>query len=348
MHRWMALCAVLWGLAAASMAGVHSAWQLAVLRVVLGFAEGGLAPGIVLYLSQFATERERATTFALPMLAVPISIVVGGPISGWLMGLQLLPDWSGWRFMYVAEALPAILLGMFAWLYFPDRPDQARWLTDAERGYLSEHAANRPHNEVRNDWTVLRQPLVWMSCLLWFCLLSGAYGIMFWLPQMLKQLTGLPPLQVGIVNALPWFGLALGIYFNSAHSDRTGERFLHVALPALVAAVALVSAYAVGASYAGLALLFVAGTALGAAQGAFWSVPTSLLTSSTLAVAAVAINICGSAGGLVMPHLVGFVLQRSGSFAGPTLLVAGILLLAALLVTLIRLPYFATAARRAP
>jgi MFS family permease len=345
MHRWMAVCAVLWGLAALSMATVHSAWQLYVLRVVLGFAEGGLAPGIVLYLSQFATERERATTFALPMLAVPLSIVLGGPLSGWLMGMQLPAGWSGWRWMYAAEALPAIVLGIVAWLYFPDRPDQARWLTDDERRYLAANAANRPQARVRNDWTILRQPLVWMSSLLWFCLLSGAYGIMFWLPQMLKQLTGMQPLQVGLVNALPWVGLALGIYFNSAHSDRTGERFFHVAVPAVVAAAAILAAYWFGPGVTGVCMLFIAGLSLGAAQGAFWSVPTSLLTPSTLAVAAVAINICGSAGGLVMPHLVGYVLERSGSFAGPTLLVAGILLLAALLVALIRLPYFAAGAR---
>jgi ACS family tartrate transporter-like MFS transporter len=194
----------------------------------------------------------------------------------------------------------------------------------------------RVRRDTRNDWSVLRQPLVWMSALLWFCLLSGAYGIMFWLPQMLKQLVGLSPLQVGFVNALPWFGLALGIYFNSAHSDRSGERFLHVALPALVAALSIAAAYLIGSGAAGLAVLFLAGLGLGAAQGAFWSVPTTLLTPSTLAVAAAAINICGSAGGLVMPHLMGLALERTGSFAGPTLLVTGIILLAALLVLVIR------------
>ena len=187
-----------------------------------------------------------------------------------------------------------------------------------------------------NDWSVLRQPLVWMSALLWFCLLSGSYGIMFWLPQMLKQLAGLTPLQVGVVNALPFVGLAIGIYFNSAHSDRSGERFLHVAIPALVAGLAILGAYLLDAAVGRLLVLFVAGLALGAAQGAFWSVPTTLLTPATLAVAAVAINICGSAGGLVMPHLVGVALERTGSYAGPTGLVTGILVLATLLVMLIR------------
>ena len=165
---------------------------------------------------------------------------------------------------------------------------------------------------------------------------------------MLKQLAGLTPLQVGCVNALPWVGLALGIYFNSAHSDRSGERFLHVALPALVAGLAISAAYLIGPGAAGLAVLFLAGLALGAAQGSFWSVPTTLLTPATLAVAAVAINICGSAGGLVTPHLVGLALERTRSYAGPTMLVTGILLFAALLVMLIRARYLdvARAAQR--
>ncbi len=343
MRRWMAISAVSWGLCALAMAGLRTAPQFYLLRVLLGFAEGGLAPGIVLYLSQFATERERATTFALPMLAIPLSIVLGGPLSGWLMGMSLPGGLSGWRWMYIAEALPAILFGVAAWFYFPDRPADARWLSEAERQWLQANAAMRPHRETRNDWSVLRQPLVWMSALLWFCLLSGAYGIMFWLPQMLKQLAGLTPLQIGCVIALPWVGLALGIYFNSAHSDRSGERFLHVALPALVAGLAISAAYLIGPGAAGLAVLFLAGLALGAAQGSFWSVPTTLLTPTTLAVAAVAINICGSAGGLVTPHLVGLALERTGSYAGPTMLVTGILLFAALLVMLIRARYLAAA-----
>jgi len=336
MRRWIAVCALVWGLCALAMALLRTPGQFYLLRVLLGFAEGGLAPGIVIYLSQFATERERATTFALPMLAVPLSIVIGGPLSGWLMGMTLPGGLSGWRWMYVAEALPTLLFAAVAWSYFPDRVSDARWLSDAEQRWLQGRSALRGGERARNDWRVLRDPMVWLSALLWFCLLSGSYGIMFWLPQMLKRLTGLGPLAVGVVNTLPWIGLTIGIYFNSAHSDRSGERFWHVALPAALAAGAIAAAYLVGPGAVGLVALFLGGLALGAAQGAFWSVPTTLLTPATLAVAAVAINICGSAGGLVMPHLVGIALERTGSFGGPTALVCGILLIAAVLALLIR------------
>jgi len=340
MHRWISCCAVLWACCAAGIAFVHTPHQFYLLRVVLGFAEGGLAPGIVLYLSQFATERERATTFALPMLAIPLSIVIGSPLSGWLM-TAAPQGLAGWRWMLIAEALPAFALGIAAWFYFPDRADQVRWLSAEERQWLEGNAANRARPESRNDWRILRQPMVWSAALLWFCLLSGAYGIMFWLPQMIKQLSHLSPLQIGFINALPWLGAMIGTYFNSRHSDRTGERFFHISVPAVVAAAAIFSAWSLGAGAAGLIVLFIAGLGLGAAQGAFWALPTSALTPTTFAVAAVAINIAGSSGGLIIPHLVGYVRERSGSFAGPTILIACLLLLAAVLVTFIRRMFFA-------
>jgi MFS family permease len=339
MRRWLGGCALLWGGSAGAIAFIDSHMQFYVLRVLLGFAEGGIAPGIVLYLSQFATERERASTFAMPMLAVPLSIIVGGPVSGWLMGMDT-GSLSSWRWMILAEAVPTILLGFAAFFYFPDTPAEARWLSEEEKDWLARNAANRQNTRQANDWSVLARPIVWTSALLWFCLLSGAYGIMFWLPQMVGQLTALTPFEIGLVNALPWVGAGLGMYFNSAHSDRTGERFWHIGAPAALTAVAILAAAAVGPGAAGLAILFLAGLGLGSAQGAFWALPTSMFTPATFAVGAVAINIAGSSGGLVMPHLVGLVRESSGGFGGPTLLIAGILLFAALLVLLIRLRLF--------
>lgn len=348
MHRWMATCAVVWACCAAGIAFVHAPIEYYALRIMLGFAEGGLAPGIVLYLSQFVTERERATTFALPMLAIPLSIVIGSPLSGWLMNTATPLGLSNWRWMLIAESLPTLALGIGAWFYFPDRPDQARWLDRDQQFWLKGHAANPHSSASHNDWRVLRQPMVWASALLWFCLLSGAYGIMFWLPQLIKQLSGLSALQIGIVNALPWAGAMIGTYYNSAHSDRTGERFWHIGLPAVIASLAIVAAWGLGAGMPGLAMIFIAGLGLGAAQGAFWALPTSLLKPSTFAVAAVAINIAGSSGGLVIPHIVGILRERTGSFAAPTLLIAGILLLAAAVVAYIRGMFFNVPAAAKP
>ena len=336
MRRWMAICALLWGICAGGLAFIETHWQFYTLRVLLGLAEGGLAPGIVLYLSQFATERERATTFAMPMIAIPLSIVIGGPLSGWLMSMDPPFGLAGWRWMFLGEALPTLVFGVAAYFYFPDRPGDAKWLNAKEKDWLSRNAANRRDTAQANDWSVLRMPLVWASALLWFCLLSGSYGVIFWLPQIVKQMTSLTPVEIGLVNALPWIGNVFGIFFNSRHSDRTGERFWHIAIPATIAALAILSAAAAGATPLGLVALFVAGTALGAAQGAFWALPTRMFTPATFAVGAVAINIAGSSGGLIVPHMVGLVREKTGAFTAPIWLIAGILLLAAAIVLLLR------------
>jgi MFS transporter, ACS family, tartrate transporter len=339
MRGWIAACSLLWGAAAGALAFIESPAQFYVLRVVIGLAEGGLAPGIVLYLGQFATERERARTFSMPMLAIPLSVIIGAPLSGWLLGLDYGLDVPNWRLMFLVEAVPTLVIGLAAAFYFPNTPAEARWLGEGERSFLAANGASRVARREPNDWRSLAQPIVWLSGLLWFCLLSGSYGVIFWLPQVVHSLTDLPPLQVGLIGALPWIGVAIGIYANAAHSDRTGERFWHVALPALVAAGALLAAWSAGPGGVAAAALVVAGLGLGGAQGAFWAIPTRFLAPASMAVAVVAINILGSAGGLVMPQLMGLARQASGGFAAPTALVVGVLGAAAVLVGAIRVKY---------
>jgi len=336
MRRWVSGCALLWALAAGSLTLVHSAGQFYTLRVLVGLAEGGLAPGVVLYLSQFTTEGDRARTFGVPMIAIPLSVALGSPLSGWLMSMMAPGHLAPWRWLLIAEALPALVLGVAARWYFPDHPADARWLSSQDTEFLHAHAAAQLRGPGNNEWRVLREPLVWMTGIVWFCLLSGSYGIIFWLPQIVHSLTGHSPLAIGWINALPWLAAAIGMYVNAGHSDRTGERFWHVALPALFAAVACGAAWQLGASIAGLLALMLLGLGLGAAQGAFWSVPTLYLTRSSLAVAAVMINLLGSAGGLVMPHLIGYGMELTGGTGIAALLIAGALALAGLLLFTLR------------
>jgi ACS family tartrate transporter-like MFS transporter len=337
MRRWLSSCAVLWALASGGIALTHSAQSFYLLRIVVGCAEAGLAPGVVIYLSQFTTEGERARTFGVPMIAIPLSVVIGSPLSGWLMSTALPAGIAPWRWLLISESLPCLVLGIAAYFYFPDHARDAVWLTSAEIESLRTRATADLRARLPNDWRVLRQPLVWLAALLWFCLLSGSYGIIFWLPQMVKTLTGLGPQAIGWINALPWLGAAAGMYLNAGHSDRTQERFWHVALPSVIAAIATIAAWRLGPGSAGLCALLLMGIGLGAAQGAFWSVPTMLLTRSTLAVAAVMINLIGSAGGLVMPHLIGYAVGRGGGTAGATLLIATTLALAGALTLIVRL-----------
>jgi predicted MFS family arabinose efflux permease len=339
MRAWMCGCALLWGLSSGALAFIHTHAQFYALRVLIGVAEGGLAPGIVIYLSQFATERERATTFSLPMVAIPVSVVIGAPLSGWLLTQHAPWELSNWRFMFVAEAIPTLIAGVAAAFYFPNTPAQARWLMPDERQWLADNAARREGSREPNDWRALREPLVPLAGLLWFCLLSGSYGVIFWLPQVLRALTGLDTLTTGFVGAAPWVGAAFGMYFNAMHSDRSGERAWHIAAPALGAAAALCVAWGAGSGPVALAALVIAGLGLGAAQGAFWALPTTWLKPASFAIAVVAINTAGSAGGLVMPQLMGLARERTGGFAVPTLLIVTVLLLAAGLVAVIHRRY---------
>lgn len=334
MRRWIATCAAVWGLAAAAMAFMQTTTQFYALRIVLGVAEGGLAPGIVLYLSQFASARQRASTFALPMLAIPASIVVGGPLAGLLMEAGNPLELPGWRWMLLAVSLPTVALAALALAYFPDRPAEARWLAPDERAWLAANAVVRQRET--NDWSALRRPVVWLASLLWFLLLSGSYGLIFWLPQVVRSLTDVGPVALGMIGALPWVGVGIGMYWNSRHSDRTDERYWHTALPALLAAAALLAAWSAGPGPTAAVALFAMGLGLGGAQGTFWALPTRLLGPQAMAVGVVAINIAGSAGGLVMPHAMGVMREASGGFAGPTMLVVAVLACAATLVAVLR------------
>ncbi|HEV2703234.1 MAG TPA: MFS transporter, partial [Steroidobacteraceae bacterium] len=308
MRRWLSACAILWGLSAGALAWVHTAPEFYLLRIVVGIAEAGLAPGVVLYLSQFTTVRQRAATFGVPMIAIPLSVALGSPLSAWLMS-RSPGGMAPWRWLLIAEALPTLIVGVVARFYFPDTPRAARSLNADQTRQLGLDAAADLCEAPGNDWRVLASSRVWIAAALWFCLLSGSYGVIFWLPQVIRALSHLDTVQIGFVNALPWVGAALGMYINSMHSDRSGERYHHVGVPALFAAGATLLAWQTSGA-AALGALVLLGLGLGAAQGAFWALPTAILTRRTLAVAAVAINICGSAGGLVMPHLIGLSLQR--------------------------------------
>ena len=149
------------------------------MRVLVGLAEGGLAPGVVLYLSQFTTEGDRARTFGVPMIAIPLSVALGSPISGWLMSMMAPGDLAPWRWLLIAEAIPALFLGIAARWYFPDHPSHAPWLSSRDKTFLDSHAAAELGGPQLNDWRVLTRPLVWVTAIVWFCLLSGSYGIIF-------------------------------------------------------------------------------------------------------------------------------------------------------------------------
>ncbi|MBL8552177.1 MAG: MFS transporter [Hyphomonadaceae bacterium] len=329
--RWFFTLMLTWGAAATAMAFLQSPEMYYALRVVLGLAEGGLAPGMVLYLSGFTSERDRAGNFAAPMLAIPISIVLGAPISAWLMSMHDNPlGLPGWRWMFLIEGLPTILLAILALFHFPRTPAEAKWLTSEEKAWIAENNSMRVRPSAPRTRGAFTNPWLWVSAAIWFCLLGGAYGIIFWLPQVIRQFADLSEVEVGFVAALPWVGALIGMFWNPRHSDKTGERFWHVALPALVAG----AAYAIAVwtpPTVSIVLLFIGGLGLGAAQGAFWAIPTKLFSPAVMATGIVAVNIAGSSSGMITPWLIGVVRERTNDFTIPIYIVGLLLVMAAAL-----------------
>lgn len=332
MRRWVFAVAGVWGLAATGMAFVHSATGFYALRLLLGVAEGGFAPGVMFYLSQWIPRRYRAAAISTFMLAVPVSAIVGGPLAGWLMSVDNPVDWAGWRWMLLIEGAPTLILAVVAFRLIPDRPRDAAWLDEDERQWLEQEVSreNAAQPAAHASRTVLRNGRLWVASACWFGLMAGANGLLYWLPQILRHLSAeASDLRIGFITALPWIAVAAGMLINAWHSDRTQERYLHVMLAALGSAIFIALTPVLGTGAWALTALLLAGFAMGAAQGTFWTIPPMLLGPAGLAAGFALINMCGNLAGLVVPGFIGWVRERTGSFDIPVFAVAALSLIAA-------------------
>ena len=330
---WILCIGVSWGVVAAAMALVHNRTGLYVLRFLLGVAEAGLAPGVVYYCSSWLPRRYRATAITTTMLAIPISVVIGGPLSGWLLTHPNPLHLSGWRWMMLVEGLPTILMAVLAYRLIANQVEDASWLNDTERRWLRtqlQKESEQLSTAADRIGTVRRMMLsgaVWKVAAVWFALLLGSNGILFWLPLVLKQFSGRGELAVGVMSAVPWLGLGIGLVANAWHSDRTQERCWHVTGAMLLGGFGLAAAAALGAQALSLVLLFIAGCGIGAAQGAFWAIPGNLWSGAVLGAAITTVNLLGNLASLVGPYLIGWVRVHTGSFAVPAYGLAACLVL---------------------
>jgi ACS family tartrate transporter-like MFS transporter len=330
---WIARIMISWGLLAAAMSLVSGPVSFYTLRFLLGVAEAGFFPGIILYLTYWFPARERARIVSLFMAAVPISAVIGAPVSGLLLGLDGFGGLKGWQWLFIIQGVPAMLLGLAAWWLLDERPQDAKWLSKDEARAIAgllqaetKAAKVTGYAELRQGLT---QPRILVLGVLYFCMVVGLYGIGFWMPQVIQGY-GLSPLQVGVLTAIPYLFAAGDMVLWGAHSDATGERTWHVALPLFVAA----AAFAVSAAHLPLAPMMLALTiatiGIYAAVGTFWSLPTGLLTGAAAAAGLALINSIGNAGGLVGPYLVGVLKEATGTFTAALLFLAGALALGGL------------------
>jgi ACS family tartrate transporter-like MFS transporter len=342
MRRWLFATVMVWGVVTVAMAFIASPVQFHVLRALLGLAEAGFAAGAVYYVTLFSPRKYRAGAVAATMLAVPVSVILGGPLSGWLMD-HPQAGLPGWRWMFLIEGGPALAFAAAAPFWFSDSPERARWLSDQDRDWLrarmAAEAAESSGEAIASSRGVFLSPRVWIAGMLFFCLVNASNAIVFWLPQVIKPMMGAgsSDLAVGVVSTLPWIGIALGMLVIPRHSDRTGERTWHIAAPALAAAAGLTLAAYVPAGWA-LALLVVGGFGLGGAQATFWSVPARFLSPAAAASGIAFIALISALLAPVFPYWVGWLREQTGSFRTPILIVGVNLVLAAGLVFALRTP----------
>lgn len=303
---WIARIMISWGVISAAMFLVTGPVSFYVLRFLLGVAEAGFFPGMILYLTYWFPARERARAVALFMTAVPIAGVIGSPLSGWLLTLDGFAGLAGWQIMFLAEGIPAILLGIVVLRYLPDGPDDAGWLEPGERGWLRD--ALERENRIKSDrgeYTT-RQALlngrVWLLALVYFGVVVCLYGFGLWLPLIIEDFSGLGEFGVGLLGAIPYFVAAFGMVPFARHSDRTGERRWHVAIPAFIAAAGLVLTGLVGASSAlQMVMLTVGALGIYSCLGTFWSLPTAFLSNTAAAAGIALINSVGNLAGSPVP-----------------------------------------------
>jgi MFS transporter, ACS family, tartrate transporter len=320
-HWLLSLTLITWGALTTLTGLVHSAHQLYGARFLLGAAEAGFFPGVIVYLSHWFIYQDRAKAVARFMAAIPIGFMIGGPIAGAILPVHWLGI-TGWRWLFFLEGAPAIVLGALALCVLPDWPNEVRWLRPDERDWLTSRLADerraKAHLEHVTIWQALRHPAVLVLTLGLFFTYTGGYAFWFWMPTMLQRLTGWTDVhRIGWIGSIPFLAGLIGMLVLGWNSDRTGERRWHFAVPQLTAAVALVIwLFLPHSNELLLAVFALVGFGTVAYLPSFWALPSAFLTNSAAAAAVGFINCTASIGGFFGPKIIGDISQRTGSFTG--------------------------------
>jgi MFS transporter, ACS family, tartrate transporter len=330
---WIARIMISWGLVASAMMFVRSAESFYALRLLLGVAEAGFFPGIIYYLTYWYPARERARAYSAFLAAIPLSGILGSPISGALLNLDGGAGLAGWQWLFLLEGLPSVVVGFWVLGYLTDRPSVARWLPAEEAAWL-ERTLEAERSQMAEPHgaglkRALRNPDVWHLALIYFLVVVGLYGFALWLPQLVKTIPGLTNFQTGLVTAIPYLVAAVGMVGVGTRSDRTGERYLHMAVSTMVGAAGFVLAAYLRSPVLLVGALAVVAFGVLAPIGVFWSLPTAFLKGRAAAGGIAFINSIGALGGFVGPYAVGLVRERTGSFAAALLTLAAVMLASA-------------------
>jgi ACS family tartrate transporter-like MFS transporter len=345
---WIARIMITWGLVSTAMAFIQGPTSFFVLRFLLGVAEAGFLPGMILYLTYWFPAAHRARIVGLFMAAVPLASAIGAPVSGLLVGIDDVLGFKGWQWLFILEGIPSCVLGLAVLGLLPDGPARATWLTPQERTTIQAELdkdraldSDRTHHAL---WPALVDRRVILLGLIYFGIVIGLYGIGLWLPQIIKAM-GFSNAQVGFITAIPYAVSAGAMMLWGRHSDVRGERIWHVALPAAASAVGFAGSVYLELPVIALCCLGVATVGIYATLGPFWAMPSMFLRGTAAAGGIALINSVGNLGGFAGPYLVGWIKDSTGSYsAGMALLACG---LASATVLVLMLGRLETAALRA-
>ncbi len=339
---WLCRIMVSWGIISACMAFVSGPTGLYSMRLLLGIAEAGFIPGITLYILLWVPLRQRARLTGLWILATPFAGILGGPASGLLLQLDGVWDLHGWQWLFVAEGLPAIVLGVITYFYLTPVPSKARWLTENERTWLVDRL-KADGEEVRGSpqgGHLLSQALlnwrVLVIGLLYVGMNMGLSGINNWLPSIVKTFGMLSNLEATSLTAVPWACAAVAAVLWGRHSDRRNERYISLAIPLIVGAAGFAASAYTSSPFIGIVSLSVATMGIIAGYAVFWVIPGTFLSGMAAAGGIALINSMGNLGGFLAPFTIGWIKQETGSFTYALLVLAGALAAAGLIALLIR------------
>ncbi|MEE4663470.1 MFS transporter [Pseudomonas alliivorans] len=319
-RRWIGLMMITWGTFSTCLLFVTTSVEFYVLRFLTGMAEAGFFPGIVLYLSRWYPNQRRGRIMALFMSAIPMSGLLGGPFSGWILNHFAAGQggMAGWQWMFLIQGLPTVALGVLAFFLLCDKVEDARWLTPEQRqrvkADITRDELNRPVQGKRSVTSVLTMPVIWILGFIYFCIQSGVYAINFWLPSIIKHLGFSDALVIGWISAVPYLMAGVFMLLVGRSADLRNERRWHLVVPMLMGATGLI----IAANFATVPLVAILGLTV-ATMGAltslpmFWPLPTALLSASVAAGGLALINSIGQMAGFLSPYLVGWIKDQTGS-----------------------------------
>lgn len=336
---WITRILFTWGIISMATGFAQNATQLYIIRFLLGIAEAGLFPGIILYLTYWFRAKERASTIAMFMTAIAVSYIIGAPVSTLIIDHIHWMNVPGWRWMFIIEGAPAVILGFVTYFYLTDRPEQAKWLTAEEKNWLiselrkDEELREKKGQQTTSHKTALTDPKLWYLALIYFVYTAGTLGVGYWMPQIIKGLSGyLSNTQIGFIATIPYIIASIVMNYWSRRSDRTGERRMHTALPLLVAGLTLLSVGMITNPFIAMIFITISLAAMYCFKGPFWSLPTMILSPATVAVGIAVINSIGSLGGFVGPYAVGWLKDATGKMQAGLIFLSIILIIAFILV----------------